>query len=112
MKCGASYGLDHILASENIPLCNQCHGIIKPDVVLYQEMLNSQVMESAISHIMNADMFIIGGTSLTVYPSAGLVEYYRGSKLVLINKSKTPYDRKADYVHNGPIGELFSRAMA
>ena len=112
MKCGASYGLDHILASESIPLCSKCHGIIKPDVVLYQEMLNSQVMESAITHIMHADMFIIGGTSLTVYPSAGLVEYYRGSKLVLINKDKTPFDSKADYVHNGPIGELFSRAMA
>ena len=112
MKCGASYGLDHILASENIPLCKKCHGIIKPDVVLYQETLNSQIMEGAINHIMNSDVFIIGGTSLTVYPSAGLVDYYRGSKLVLINKTKTPFDDKADYIHYGPIGELFSSAMA
>jgi NAD-dependent deacetylase len=111
MKCGASYGLDHILATKTIPLCNQCHGIIKPDVVLYQEMLNSQIMERAISFIMNSDMLIIGGTSLTVYPATGLVDAYRGSKLVLINKTGTPFDDKADYVHDGPIGELFSRAM-
>ena len=112
MACGASYGLDHILASENIPLCNQCHGIVKPDVVLYQEALNSHIMEAAADVIRKADVLIIGGTSLSVYPSAGLVHFYKGNKLVLINKTKTPFDGRADYVHNGPIGELFSRAMA
>ena len=112
MACGASYGLDHILASENIPLCNQCHGIVKPDVILYQEALNSHIMEAAADVIRKADVLIIGGTSLSVYPSAGLVHFYKGNKLVLINKTKTPFDGRADYVHDGPIGELFSRVMA
>lgn len=112
MKCGASYDLDHILASEGIPLCEKCHGIIKPDVVLYQETLNSQIMEAAAKYIRNSDMLIIGGTSFTVYPAAGLVDDYRGSKLVLINKTKTPFENKADYIHYGPIGEFFSSAMA
>lgn len=111
MECGSFYDLDYIIESKNIPLCKKCNGVIKPDVVLYQETLNDQVLEDAVNYIINSDIFIIGGTSLSVYPSAGLVNYYRGSKLILINKTKTPFDNKADYVYYGNIGELFSRLI-
>ena len=109
IKCGHFYDLDHIMESKNIPLCKKCNGVVKPDVVLYQENLNNQIIEGAVNYIINSDIFIIGGTSLSVYPSAGLVNYYRGSKLFLINKTKTPFDNKADYVYYGNIGGLFSQ---
>lgn len=80
-------------------------------MVLYQESLNNQTLEDAVNYIINSDIFIIGGTSLSVYPSAGLVNYYRGSKLILINKTKTPFDNKANYVYYGNIGELFSKLV-
>ena len=111
MKCGKFFDLDYIIESEKIPFCNKCNGIVKPDVVLYQEALKDRILEDAVNYIINSDIFIIGGTSLSVYPSAGLVNYYRGSKLVLINKTKTPFDSKANYVYYGNIGELFSRLI-
>ncbi len=107
MKCGKSHGIEAILDSAEIPKCH-CGGIIKPDVVLYEESLNTDVIDNSIEAIKNCDMLIIGGTSLTVYPAAGLINYYSGKKLVLINKSKTQMDSLANYVYNGPIGELFS----
>lgn len=89
-----------------IPKCIKCGGIIKPDVVLYEEPLDQEVMEGAIDAISKADMLIVGGTSLAVYPAAGLINYFHGDKLVLINKSETPYDQRADLVIHDSIGEV------
>lgn len=111
MKCGQFYDLDFVIESGKIPLCNKCKGIVKPDVVLYQESLNAKILEDSVSYILNSDVFIIGGTSLSVYPSAGLVNYYKGNKLILINKTKTPFDNKANYVYYGNIGELFNKII-
>ena len=107
-RCGKFYGLEHILRTEGVPRCS-CGGIIKPDVVLYEESLDAQVLEGALEDIRQADLLIIGGPSLVVYPAAGLVNYYRGDRLVLINKSPTPYDRKADLVLTGSIGEILGQ---
>lgn len=104
MSCGTFYPLDEILAHEGVPTCS-CGGTIKPDVVLYEEGLDSYVLDKAVSYIKNADVLIIGGTSLAVYPAAGLIDYYRGSKLVLINKSKTSRNAHADLEINASIGE-------
>ena len=106
MKCRAFYDLDFMVKSQGVPRCPVCGGIIKPDVVLYEEALDQEIMEAAVLAISRADMLIIGGTSLAVYPAAGLVRYYRGNKLTLINKSPTPYDMEADLVINRPIGEV------
>ena len=106
MKCRAFYDLDFMVKSQGVPRCPVCGGIIKPDVVLYEEALDQETMEAAVLAISRADMLIIGGTSLAVYPAAGLVRYYRGNKLTLINKSPTPYDMEADLVINRPIGEV------
>lgn len=111
MKCRKFFDLDYILGTNDIPRCDVCHGIVKPDVVLYQESLDSNILESSIDYISKADVFIIGGTSLTVYPAAGLVNYYRGNKLVLINKTPTPYDNSADYVYYGNIAEILKKAV-
>jgi NAD-dependent deacetylase len=111
MKCGSFYDLDYIINSEDIPVCDKCKGIVKPDVVLYQESLDDSVLYEAVNFIINADVMIVGGTSLTVYPAAGLVNYYRGNKLVLINKTKTAYDSRANYVYYGSIGELLGQAV-
>ena len=92
--------------SDGVPRC-ACGGIIKPDVVLYEEALDDSVMYRAVEHIRKADMLIIGGTSLVVYPAAGLVNYYKGNKLVLINLQPTPYDRYADLTINEKIGQVF-----
>lgn len=108
MKCGKKYGIERIQKSEGIPRC-ACGGIIRPDVVLYEENLPEGVFEQAIEEIRNASLLIIGGTSLAVYPAAGLLQYFRGSHLVLINKSETPYDSMADLVIREPIGEVFSK---
>ena len=104
-RCGKFYGLDAILNSTGVPKCT-CGGTIKPDVVLYEEGLDQETIEKSVKYIANADVLIIGGTSLTVYPAAGLIDYYRGHKLVLINKSVTPMDNRADLVISGPIGEV------
>ena len=108
-KCGAFYDARYILESKGIPKCEKCGGIIKPDVVLYEEGLDDATMRGAIRAISHADVLIIGGTSLTVYPAAGLIDYYNGNKLVLINKSVTPMDSRADLLVQGPIGEIFSQ---
>lgn len=105
--CHASYSLDDILAATGVPHC-QCGGIIKPDVVLYEEGLDSYVLERAISYIKNADMLIIGGTSLAVYPAAGLIDYYEGDKLVLINRDKTTRDSQADLIIHDAIGQVLA----
>ena len=94
------------MEQKGVPHCPVCGGMIKPDVVLYEESLDQETIEAAVLAISRADMLIIGGTSLAVYPAAGLVRYYRGNKLTLINKSPTPYDKEADLVIAGPIGEI------
>lgn len=108
-KCGKFYGLEAVLESEGVPRCT-CGGVIKPDVVLYEEGLDQHTLQKAVYYISNADVLIIGGTSLTVYPAAGLIGYYGGKKLVLINKSVTPMDSRADLVISGPIGEILGDA--
>ena len=105
--CPAFYSLDDILAATGVPHCH-CGGIIKPDVVLYEEGLDSYVLERAISYIRNADMLIIGGTSLAVYPAAGLIDYYEGNKLVLINRDKTTRDSQANLIIHDAIGKVLA----
>lgn len=109
-RCGKFYGLSDILGMDGVPHCT-CGGIIKPDVVLYEEGLDQDTLRKAVHYIQEAEILIIGGTSLTVYPAAGLIDYYRGKKLVLINKSVTPMDDRADLVINEPIGEVFERFL-
>ena len=104
-RCGRFYGLDAITGSEGVPVCS-CGGTIKPDVVLYEEGLDQETLQKSVAYISRADVLIIGGTSLTVYPAAGLIDYYRGRKLVLINKDVTPLDKRADLVITGKIGEV------
>ena len=110
-KCGEKYSLDYILAQDVIPKCEKCGGIVRPDIVLYGESLLREVMGDAIRAISNADLLIVGGTSLAVYPAAGLLEYFHGSNLVLINKSETPADSLAQLVINDSIGKVFSEIM-
>ena len=105
MRCGRAYPVEFVRDSGGVPRC-ACGGIVKPDVVLYEEQLDGHTLQGALSGIQGADMLIIGGTSLAVYPAASLVNYYRGHRLVLINKSPTPYDAHADLVIAGPIGEI------
>ena len=107
-RCGKFYGVEAVAASAGIPRCS-CGGIIKPDVVLYEESLDEGVMEKALQYIANADMLIIGGTSLVVYPAAGLVRYYRGSKLVVINRDATGIDADAALCISAPIGEVLGQ---
>ncbi len=106
-KCHTSYPLEKITNSDGVPTCDRCGGIIKPDVVLYGECLNEKVMDKAVKAIAAADILLVGGTSLSVYPAAGLINYYQGSKLVLINRSTTPYDSRADLIVTGSINEIF-----
>ena len=106
-KCGKFYDARYIQNSTGVPRCG-CGGSIKPDVVLYEESLDMGTMQEAISFISQADELIIGGTSLVVYPAAGLIDYYRGHKLVLVNKTPTPRDSMADLVVAGSIGEIFA----
>lgn len=108
MKCKAFYDGEYMRNTRGIPTC-QCGGMIKPDVVLYEEGLDNEILRSSIRYISQADVLIIGGTSLVVYPAAGLIDYYRGSKLVVINKSVTPQDKNADLVVQGSIGEILSQ---
>ncbi|MGI5895143.1 MAG: NAD-dependent protein deacylase [Candidatus Merdivicinus sp.] len=106
VKCGKFYSMEDILHSEGIPYCTECGGMIKPDVVLYEEQLCEDTLNAAISAIRHTDLLIVGGTSLAVYPAAGLLRYYRGNRLVLINQSPTPYDTEADLLISGRIGEV------
>jgi len=111
MSCHKSYPLDVILKSEGIPRCLECNGIIKPDVVLYEESLDPYILEKSIDYISKAETLIVGGTSLTVYPAAGLIQYFRGKHLVLINRTPTPYDRQAEIVINDSIGETLKKVV-
>lgn len=108
MNCGAHYSVQDILQSTGIPRCS-CGGIVKPDVVLYEESLDENVLMESIQEIRQADVLLIGGTSLQVYPAAGLIRYFQGDHIVLINKSSTPADNSADLVISGSIGEVLSQ---
>ena len=108
MKCGKFYGVDAVKNSEGVPRC-ECGGIIKPDVVLYEEPLDEYITDMAAAYSQSADVFIVGGTSLSVYPAAGFVYHYMGDKLILINRSKTQLDDKAYLSFNENIGEVFSQ---
>lgn len=107
-RCRKFYPAEYIRNSADIPHCD-CGGLIKPDVVLYEEGLDDACVEGAIRAISEADVLIVGGTSLTVYPAAGLIRYYEGSRLVLINRDETPYDGYANLIFRDPIGEVLSR---
>lgn len=109
-NCSKFFNLNHIVNTKAIPKCD-CGGIVKPDVVLYEENVDMDVLNAAISYIKNADILIVGGTSLSVYPAAGLIEYYKGSKLVLINKSETQHDSKANLIFNDSIGEILKKVF-
>lgn len=109
-RCGQFYSLEDIMQMDGVPHCS-CGGIIKPDVVLYEEGLDQGILQKSVAYIRHADVLVIGGTSLTVYPAAGLIDYYQGDKLVLINKSVTPMDSRADLVISGKIGEIFAQVM-
>ncbi len=110
MRCHESYSLDDVLEQDGIPKCS-CGGTIKPDVVLYEEMLDDNVVNGAINAIRQADTMIVGGTSLVVYPAAGLIRYFKGKNLILINKSKTQYDSQASLVINDSIGEVLGACV-
>lgn len=109
MKCRAFYDASRILQSQGVPKCT-CGGTVKPDVVLYEEGLDDACVMGAVKAIAEADVLIVGGTSLTVYPAAGLLRYYRGNKLVLINRDETPYDNSADLIFRDSIGDVLSNA--
>lgn len=108
MKCKTFHSVEFVRDSLKVPTC-ACGGMVKPDVVLYEESLNDRVVNGALRDIQGADMLIIGGTSLAVYPAASLIHYYQGKRLVLINKSPTPYDSHADLVIAGPIGQILGQ---
>jgi len=107
-KCGKFFGPEYMAAAKGVPMCDACGAMVKPDVVLYEEGLDNETIEAAVLAISRADVLIIGGTSLVVYPAAGLIDYYRGNKLVLINKSSTPRDKIANLIINDSIGKVFS----
>ena len=106
-RCGKFHSAEFVKNHVDIPRCD-CGGIVKPDVVLYEESLNENTIESAIEAIQNADLLIVAGTSLTVYPAAGLVNYYRGNRMVLINRDRTPFDHQADLVFHEKLGDIFT----
>lgn len=108
MDCNVNYDLDYVLGQKDIPLCEKCGGTVKPDVVLYEEALDQRVMEAAIKAIASADTLVVGGTSLVVYPAAGLVNYFNGDKLVIINKSETQLDGRGDLLINDKIGNVLN----
>ena len=107
-RCGKFHSAEFIKESDGIPKCD-CGGTVKPDVVLYEEGLDQNTIENSVLAIAQADLLIVAGTSLTVYPAAGLVDYYRGNRLVLINRDETPYDRHADLVFHESLGDIFSQ---
>lgn len=106
LGCGKRFSLEYMLSCTGVPHCDQCGGMVRPDVVLYEEGLDFDVMNRAIQAIRSADLLLVGGTSLVVYPAAGLVDYYRGNRLVLINKGATALDSRADLVISAPIGQV------
>ena len=110
-ECGKFFDADYIMESKDVPMCdeNGCRGGVKPDVVLYEEGLDDETIRKSVEYIRNSDVLIIGGTSLAVYPAAGLIDYYHGKKLILINKSATPRDSVADYIYKGSLSDIFSK---
>lgn len=110
-RCHTFYDAKFILESKGVPTCTKCGGTVKPDVVLYEEGLDDDVIRGAVDAISKADTLIIGGTSLVVYPAAGLIRYFKGKHLILINKSSTPYDKEADIVINDSIGYVLSSCL-
>lgn len=112
MRCGKKFNAEYVMAAEGIPRCDECGGMIKPDVVLYEEALDPVIMRKAVEYIASADVLIVGGTSLAVYPAAGMIDYYRGNKLVLINRDATSRDSMADYIIRGNIGEILGKAVS
>ena len=109
MDCHKSFGAPYVKEANGVPRCDRCGGIVKPDVVLYEEALDGLTLDRAVEAIENADLLIVGGTSLAVYPAAVLLRYYRGDRLVLINLTETPYDSRADLVIHGRIGEVLGQ---
>ena len=109
MDCHTFYDAEYVKNGDGAPRCEKCGGLVKPDVVLYEEGLDTDVITGAVNDISQADMLIIGGTSLVVYPAAGLINYYRGNRLVLINKTPTPADKHANLVIHEPIAEVFAQ---
>ena len=109
IKCGQQYDMEYVMNGPMVTKCEKCGGVVRPDVVLYEESLDTDVLEKAVYYIQNADVLIVGGTSLAVYPAAGLINYYRGNKLVLINKSETGYDSRADLIIRENIGEVLGK---
>lgn len=107
--CGKSFPFEYILNSDGIPLCDECSSVIKPDVVLYEEALDSDTIKGAVNAIANADCLIVAGTSLTVYPAAGFIRYFNGKHFVLINMAETPMDNSADLVIHGKVGAVLSK---
>ena len=107
-RCGKFYNAEFIRDCDSVPKCD-CGGIVKPDVVLYEEPLDEETVEKSVEAIANADLLIVAGTSLTVYPAAGLIRYYRGNRLVLINRDETPYDGYANLIFHTSLGEIFSQ---
>lgn len=110
-KCGKFFDAHYVKAAQGVPRCDVCGGLIKPDVVLYEEALDDATVTGAVRAIQRADLLIIGGTSLAVYPAAGLIRYYQGQRLALINKDATPYDTQAGLVLHAPIGQVLSTAV-
>ena len=108
-KCGKRADASVMNTGTGVPVCSNCGGVIRPDIVLYEEPLDNSIMSEAIRYISNADIMIIGGTSLNVYPAAGLINYYNGNKLVLVNRSATPYDSYANLIIHANIGDVFSQ---
>ncbi len=109
-KCGRFYGAEYIKQSEGVPKC-ECGAVVKPDVVLYEEGLDDKTVSGALNAIESADTLIIAGTSLTVYPAAGFIQYFRGDNIVLINRDATPFDNKADLVFHEKVGELLDKIV-
>ncbi|WP_099467422.1 NAD-dependent protein deacylase [Konateibacter massiliensis] len=107
-RCKKEYDTCYIMEVKGVPIC-ECGGTIKPDVILYEEGLNQQILSSAVNYISKAEVLIIGGTSLNVYPAAGLIDYYKGDRLILINKDATPMDRRVNLLISGKIGEVLSQ---
>ena len=112
VKCHSFFDLNFMLRSRGVPRCPRCGGTVKPDVVLYEEGLDQETLEAAVLAISRCDMLIVGGTSLVVYPAAGLINYYRGSRLVLINRDPTPYDGRADLVIHDSLGKVLGALRA
>ena len=108
-KCGKFFDVDYIINAKGVPYCDSCGGLVKPDVVLYEEGLDQNIIERTINHISKADMLIVGGTSLAVYPAAGLIDYFRGKYLVVVNMSATSKDVNADIYIKDKIGEVFAK---